>query len=113
MISTLDDWVFLPIAYPAITDEPKRCQQLILSFIGKYVADEGVAEEPNWLEAEAVRFARRRLRPFSSSDLAGHLRISVQHARRILHRLTEQELVNAASGKQRYRTYILRPHSDF
>jgi hypothetical protein len=31
---SLDGWTFLPIAYPSITDEPKQCQQLVLSFIG-------------------------------------------------------------------------------
>lgn len=28
---TLDNWIFLPIAYLSIKDEPKRCQQLVLS----------------------------------------------------------------------------------
>ena len=52
----LDDWLFLPIAYLSITDEPKRCQQLVLSFIGKFVATE-VPEGLNWLKAETLRFA--------------------------------------------------------
>lgn len=30
----LDDWVFLPIAYLSIIDEPKRCEQLVFLLLG-------------------------------------------------------------------------------
>lgn len=103
----LDDWIFLPVAYPSITDEPKRCQQLVLSFIGKFIATD-VPRHLSWLEAETIRYARRLFRPFSASELATHLRISGQHARRILHKLVELQLLVVMSGKQRYRTYGLR-----
>ncbi|MFD1174960.1 transcriptional regulator [Paenibacillus puldeungensis] len=105
----LDDWQFLPIAYPSITDEPKRCQQLVLAFIGKFVTTE-VPQELNWLEAEALRYARRVLRPFAPPDMSRHLRVTDQHARRILYRLVELELLEVASGKHRYRTYVLRSY---
>lgn len=103
----LDDWIFLPIAYLSITDEPKRCQQLVLSFIGKFIATD-VPEHLNWLEAETIRYARRVFCAFAPSELATHLRITDQHARRILHKLVELQLLYVASGKQRYRTYGLR-----
>lgn len=104
---TLDDWIFLPIAYLSIKDEPKRCQQLVLSFMGKFIATD-VPTSLNWLEAEAVRYARRIIRPFAPSELATHLRITDQHARRVLHSLIDQQVLHVASGTQRYRTYILR-----
>ncbi|MCW3794353.1 transcriptional regulator [Paenibacillus sp. LS1] len=104
---TLDDWIFLPIAYLSIKDEPKRCQQLVLSFMGKFIATD-VPVTLNWLEAETVRYARRIIRPFAPSELAIHLRITDQHARRVLHSLMDQQVLNVASGTQRYRTYILR-----
>ncbi|WP_441889409.1 transcriptional regulator [Paenibacillus sp. YAF4_2] len=103
---TLDDWIFLSIAYLSITDEPKRCQQLVLSFIGKFIATD-VPESLGWLEAETIRYATRLLRPFMPSELASHLRISDQHARRVLHSLVEHQLLIVASGKQRYRTFAL------
>ncbi|WP_127530980.1 transcriptional regulator [Paenibacillus kobensis] len=103
----LDNWLFLPVAYPSIIEEPKRCQQLILSFIGKLIAAD-VPKGLNWLEAETIRFARRRFRPFDPADLAEHLRVTIPHARRILHSLVESELMGVASGKSRYRTYVLR-----
>ncbi|MGW8824229.1 transcriptional regulator [Paenibacillus sp. BR1-192] len=103
----LDGWTFLPIAYPSIVEEPKQCQQLILSFVGRFVATD-VPASLSWLEAEAVRFARRLLRPITPLELAAHLRISDRHTRRILHKLVELRILDIASGEQRVRTYKLR-----
>lgn len=104
---SLDGWTFLSIAYPSIIDEPKQCQQLILSFIGKFVSSDVSSSLP-WLEAETVRFARRLLRPITPLELAGHLRVSDRHARRILGTLVELNILIVASGQLRSRTYILR-----
>ena len=60
----LDNWMVMPIAYPSIIDDPKVCQQIILSFIGKFLSSP-VSPGLSWLEAEALRFARRLLRPFT------------------------------------------------
>ncbi|MBP3962480.1 transcriptional regulator [Paenibacillus lignilyticus] len=103
----LDDWIFMPIAYLSITDEPKRCQQLILAFIGKFIAMD-VPEHLNCYEAETLRFARRLFRPFTPLELASHLRVSDNQARLVLHNLVEHQLLIVANGKQRYRTYTLR-----
>lgn len=104
----LDGWTFLPIAYPSIVEEPKQCQQLVLSFIGKFIATD-VSATLDWLEAESLRFARRLLRAFPPSELAQHLKISDRHARRILHELVQLQLLDIASGgQQRNRTYQLR-----
>lgn len=103
---SLDSWTFLPIAYLSIMDEPKECQQLILSFIGKFIST-NVPAQLSWLEAETMRFARRLLRPFTPLELANHLRVSDRHARRILSVLVEQQLLIVASGKERVRAYKL------
>ncbi|WP_410771735.1 transcriptional regulator [Fontibacillus sp. BL9] len=104
----LDGWVFLPVAYLSIKDEPKQCQQLILSFVGKFLSTD-VSGELDWAEAETLRFARRLLRPFSPPELAAHLRLSDRHTRRILHRLVELRVLRVAGeGSQRYRRYQLR-----
>lgn len=103
----LDQWVFLPVAYPSITDEPKMCQQMVLAFIGRFVARDAPSLL-GWVEAETIRFARRLLRPFTVLELAGHLRVSDRHARRILHELVEQDLLVCASGKERIRSFKLR-----
>lgn len=103
----LDGWTFLPIAYPSIVEEPKQCQQLILSFVGRFVASD-VPASLSWLEAETVRFARRLLRPITPLELANHLRVSDRHTRRLLHKLVELQILDIASGEQRARTYKLR-----
>lgn len=104
---SLDGWTFLPIAYPSIVDEPKQCQQLVLSFIGKFIASD-VSSSLSWLEAETVRFARRLLRPITPLELASHLRVSDRQTRRILHKLVNLHILDIASGHQRARTYKLR-----
>ncbi|MDF2925765.1 MAG: hypothetical protein K0R57_4679 [Paenibacillaceae bacterium] len=103
----LDGWVFLPIAYLSVKDEPERCQQLILSFIGRFVSPD-LSCQLTGLEAETVRFARRVLRPFTPSELAGHLRITDRYARKLLHKLVDLELILVTNGQQRYRLYRLR-----
>lgn len=103
----LDGWIFLPIAYLSIKEEPKQCQQLVLSFIGKFISTD-VSTNLSCLEAETLRFARRLLRPFSPLELAEHLRITDRYTRKILHHLVELQLLFVASGKKRYRTYQLR-----
>lgn len=103
----LDNWTFLPIAYLSIKEEPHRCQQLVLAFIGKFMATD-VPSELACLEAETVRFARRQLRPFTPMELGAHLRVSDQYARRILHKLVELGHLDVTSGNKRYRKYCLR-----
>lgn len=104
----LDGWIFLPIAYLSIKEEPKQCQQLILSFIGRFISTD-ISANLSCLEAETLRFARRILRPFSPPELAEHLRASERYTRKILHHLVELQLLFVTSGKKRYRTYQLRP----
>ncbi len=103
----LDGWIFLPVAYPSIKDEPEQCKQLVLSFIGKFISTD-VEAQLSYLEAEAVRFARRLLRPFTPSELADHLRITDQHARRVLRSLVARQMLHVSNGKLRYRTFQLR-----
>lgn len=103
----LDGWIFLPIAYPSIIDEPKQCQQLVLSFIGRFITSD-VPSSLSWVESETLRLARRLLRPFTASELSAHLRVSDRHARRILQHLVELQLLVITNGKERYRTYKIR-----
>ncbi|MBM7564061.1 transcriptional regulator [Paenibacillus sacheonensis] len=102
----LDDWFFLPIAYLSIRDDPGVCKQLVLSFVGKFLA-RSAPNELSWAEAEIVRYAHRRLRPITPTETSAHLRLSESRVRVILHGLLEKQLLEVASGNQRYRTYRL------
>ncbi len=95
----LDDWLFLPIAYLSIIDDPGVCKQLVLSG--------SVPAELHWAEAETLRFAGRLLRPFTPAELARHLNITENRTRAALRSLVEKRMLEVASGNQRYRTYVL------
>jgi hypothetical protein len=103
---TLDDWLFLPVAYLSIRDEPGVCKQLILSFVGKFLTT-SVTTGLTWSEAETLRFARRRLCPFTPTELSVHLQLSEHRTRTILRSLVHKNLLVVASGNQRYRTFRL------
>jgi hypothetical protein len=102
----LDDWFFLPIAYLSIRDDPGVCKQLVLSFVGKFLSL-AVPTDLNWAEAEILRFARRMMRPFTPKELSSHLRLTEQHTRVVLRTLVSKQMLEVASGKQRYRSYRL------
>lgn len=103
---TLDDWQFLPIAFLSIRDDTAMCKQLVLSFVGKFMAmksDPGL----NWAEAETIRYATRVVRDFEPRELAAHLCLSENRTRVILRSLLSKKQLEVASGNQRYRTYRL------
>jgi len=101
---TLDDWLFLPIAYLSIEEEPEVMKQIVLSFIGKFVSMPA-SKSLSWIEAEALRYARGMIRPFRAEELALHLNKSVRQTLRILNKLVEMNLITIQNGQQRYRTY--------
>ncbi|MGG1514881.1 hypothetical protein ABE504_05680 [Paenibacillus oryzisoli] len=103
----LDDWHFLPIAYLSIRDDPGVCKQLVLSFVGKFLAG-SPASGLNWAEAETLRLGRRLLRPFTPGELGEHLCLSENRTRTILRSLVDKRLLETASGTMRYRTYRLK-----
>jgi hypothetical protein len=102
----LEGWTFLPIAFLSIQDEPKKLQQLVLAFIGKFTSSFTVLPALSCSEAELVRFARRRLRPITPSEASEHLRVSETHARRLLNQLVEADIFQVCNGQARYRTYL-------
>lgn len=102
----LDDWLFLPIAYLSIREDPGVCKQLVLAFVGKFLSC-AVPSGLSWAEAETLRFARRLMRPFTPTELAEHLVLSNQHTRAILHEMLNRRLLEVVDGKQRYRTFRL------
>lgn len=102
----LDDWLFLPVAYLSIEEEPEVIQQMALSFVGKFVSLQA-SPSLSWIDEEALRFARRVIRPFRSEELALHLNRSDRQARRILDKLVKMEVLLIHNGQQRYCTYQL------
>lgn len=102
----LDDWLFLPVAYLSIKEDPEVCKQMALAFVGKF-SSSAVPEDLSWSEAEALRYARRLMRPFMPNELAGHLKLSERQTRSILKELMAKNKLEVASGNLRYRPYRL------
>ena len=100
----LDDWMFLPIAYLSIEEEPEVIKQMTLSFVGKFVST-STNHSFSWIEAETLRFARGVIRPFHSDELALHLNRSTRQARRILDKLVKMDALIVHNRQLRYRTY--------
>lgn len=101
---TLEGWIFLPVAYLSIEEEPEVIKQMILSFVGAFVS---LSSKPslNWIETEAWRYARGITRPFLSDELASHMNRSDRQTRRILDKLVKMDLLIVHNRQQRYRTY--------
>jgi len=103
----LDSWTLLPVAYLSIREEPERCRQLALAFVGRFLSFDPAGDGLSWLEEETLRYARRVLVPFGARELAAHLRVTDRHARLILRALAERKRIDVTNDKQRYRTYRL------
>ncbi|WEK53557.1 MAG: transcriptional regulator [Candidatus Cohnella colombiensis] len=103
---SLDGWLFFPIAYLSIRDDPSVCKKLVLAFVGKFLSIT-VNSELTWAEAETLRFARRQMRPFEPRELSAHLLLSENRTRVVLRSLIAKNLLIVSSGKQRYRSYRL------
>lgn len=102
----LDDWLFLPIAYLSIKEDPEMCKKLVLAFVGKFLST-ALPAGLHWGEAETLRFAQKLVRPFTVAEIAAHLNLSERRTRTILHGLVAKQLLAVASGELRYRTYRL------
>lgn len=107
----LDGWTFLPVAYPSIQEEPERCRQLVLAFIGRFISPDASIQLAA-LEMETLRYARRVMRPFPAQELASHLQVTERYARKLLQCLMAMGLVKITNRQQRYRLYGLTELSD-
>jgi very-short-patch-repair endonuclease len=103
----LDGWKVLRFSYDDITHKQRRCQQMILHFMGRWYGD----EQPPSLslahrEKEIVRLAASSTSPLKPRDVAEQLGIRVEHARRWLHSLHQKGIIRPASGEKRVRSYV-------
>ncbi|MEK0316515.1 DNA-binding response regulator [Cohnella sp. 56] len=105
----LDGWKVFRIPLDMLKERPQKCRQFVLQVMGKLYGDFGTANEPALTlnKREIIRLAARYQRPFTPEEISVPLAISLQYARKLLHELSDEGWLAAASGTTRVRTYSL------
>ncbi|WP_217593269.1 DNA-binding response regulator [Cohnella sp. GbtcB17] len=105
----LNGWIIFRMPLDMIRDQPNKCRRFVQFTLGKLYGDFGETKEISLplKQREIVRFANKLQRPFSPAEACDVLGIRPRHARNLLHEMTEQGWLEAASGVQRVRTYRL------
>jgi hypothetical protein len=106
----LDRWEIYRFPLDVIKERPRQCQQFVLQVMGMLFG--GVRTDDPVLslkQREIMRLAIRVQRPFTPTEVCICIGIRGQHARKLLQELVDAELLSAASGTTRIRTYKLGP----
>lgn len=105
----IEGWKVIRFAYDDLLEKPRRCQQLVQQLLGKWFGGERIAPMPELTarHKEIVRAAIRKGAPVTPADVCRELQISDRHARDLLRRLMEIEVLLPASGTKRIRSYRL------
>ncbi|WP_284641498.1 DUF559 domain-containing protein [Paenibacillus silviterrae] len=103
----LDGWKVLRFAYDEIKDKPRRCQQLILQMMGCWFSESQTVLELTLEEKEVLRIAGYHHEALTPTTVAQRLRVSRNHAGKLLRRLAQLDLLRPASGTTRIRSYTL------
>lgn len=106
----LDGWKVFRISLDAIRERPKQVQQFVLQAMGKLYGT-SLPDNPrlSLKQREIMRLAFRLHRPFTPTEVCISLGIKQQHARGLLNVLVQLELLVAASGHARIRSYAIGP----
>jgi hypothetical protein len=103
----LDGWKIIRFSYDDIINKQRRCQQVILQMRGRWFGEHEPAIPLLGRELDIVRLAAGMLEPVTPAQVAAHLGIRPEHARRWLHRLQSKNIVRSAGGSVRIRSYVL------
>lgn len=103
----LDGWKVIRFSYDDITNKQRRCQQLILQMLGRWFGEHEPVVALLGREQDIVRLAAGSLEPITPAQVAEHLRIRPENARRWLHRLQAKNVLRSATGGVRIRSYVL------
>lgn len=101
-----DFWLVLRFSYDDIKDNPRRCQQTLIGFIGRLFREPAMDLELTPIEKEVVRIAARSVKPITPADVHLSLQVCDKTARAALKALVEKRLLEpAGGGVQRVRSY--------
>jgi hypothetical protein len=110
----LDGWTVIRFSYEDIKDRPRRCQQIVQQWAGRFLGEREEWTELPALEKEILRYTIKQNTPLTSSDVCQLLSIERRYARKLLGRLVDKKFLVEASGVQRVRTFRLHEkHASF
>ncbi|WP_205699931.1 DNA-binding response regulator [Cohnella luojiensis] len=108
----LDGWKVIRFSYDDVNDRPRMCQQILLQFIGRWVNHRQVDQlsDLSAEERDILRLGLRKANKLYVSDVCLHLKIGDKKARKLLHRLLDQQFLlppNERSKQIKY--YLVNP----
>lgn len=104
----LDDWAILRFSYDEVRDQPRSCQQVLRSFMGR----REWGHRPDGLgfrERAVLELALRLGRPLRPADVREHLEVGRHLAYRLLAGLRAKGYLEPVQGRQRIHFYRVTP----
>jgi very-short-patch-repair endonuclease len=103
----IDGWTVFRFSYDEIMEKPRRCQQLLQQFVGRWLGVPETIMNLGCYERDIVRLAMKHHRPLKASDVSRYLNIGGKYARKLLRQLSEKGLFVPSGGDQRISCYRL------
>jgi hypothetical protein len=108
----IDGWKVIRFTYDDIKDRPRMCMQIIQQLIGKLSGTQIIQHnQMTAMEIEILSLCLRLKRSMTPVDVCALLNIENQTARKMLHKLTEKNLlIPGGAGKKRIKCYRCAPN---
>lgn len=103
----VDGWKVLRFSYDEVVDQPRRCQQVLQQFMGRW-SDDGNDGELGYMEKEVLRMAGIATGIVTPKQIREQFGIGKLKAARIIRNLVERGWLEPVSGQQRIRAYRVR-----
>lgn len=104
----IDGWAVLRFAYDEVQEQPRRCQQTLQQFMGRWF-DEGDLGDLTFLERAIVRLAQQSHGVLTPQEVRRHLNTGRDMTYKLLRDLVSKNWLEPAGGNQRIRSYRLKP----
>lgn len=101
----IDDWRVLRFSADDIEHHPRKCQQIILSALGKLYGGGNPFSELSVMKREVLRYASYSPNPVKPSEVRDLLGVGVKTARKLLKELAAGGYLEPATGTHRLRSY--------
>ncbi|WP_078547902.1 hypothetical protein [Litchfieldia alkalitelluris] len=103
----IDGWTVIRFSYDQVSENPRRCQQIVQQVIGRSLGDELNQTTLSLVEKEVLRLAARKGEPISPIEVEKYLKLSDKTVKKVLTQLVNKQMLIPASGIVRIRSYRL------